>query len=346
MRIIFIDNSINFTAYSLNLKALDSLQKILINFALELSKNNHEVIFYNKTEQDKKEGGVLWKQIKSLEYDNADILIAVQELELLEYKIKSKTKFLLLHYKIDNNLNKETLIKILKQKICLLYTNNYVVNSLPENYQYVPKVHLKIGVDRRFIESKNISLNNSSVFVTTHPLKGVDWLIDLWLKYVNLKLPWAELHIYSNLLAKNTTTSNIKIRNIKLILELNKGSGIFIKEPLPQEEFISKLAQYKLHLCPSLDNELQYLSIMESQAFGIPVIARETATIYDCIYHNETGYIVRDKQSFAEKVIQVLSDNKLFLTLQSNSKLNNFIICWEDVVKDFERKINESTFYR
>ena len=42
---------------------------------------------------------------------------------------------------------------------------------------------------------------------------------------------------------------------------------------------------------------MQYLSIMESQAFGIPVIARETATIYDCIYHNETGYIVRDKQN-------------------------------------------------
>ena len=54
MRIIFIDNSINFTAYSLNLKALDSLQKILINFAVELSKNNHEVIFYNKTEKEKK----------------------------------------------------------------------------------------------------------------------------------------------------------------------------------------------------------------------------------------------------------------------------------------------------
>ena len=34
------------------------------------------------------------------------------------------------------------------------------------------KVHLKIGVDKRFIETKNISLNNSNVFVTTHPLKG------------------------------------------------------------------------------------------------------------------------------------------------------------------------------
>ena len=91
---------------------------------------------------------------------------------LLEYKIKSKTKFLFLHYKIDNQSKKETLIKILKQKVCLLYTNNYVVNSLSDNYQYVPKVHLKIGVDRRFIEVKKCWLNNSNVFVTTHPLKN------------------------------------------------------------------------------------------------------------------------------------------------------------------------------
>ena len=346
MRIIFIDNSTDLTSNSLDFKALDSLQKILINFSLELARNNHEILFYNKIEKDIKEAGVSWKQIKNLKYDTSDILIAVQDIDLLEYKIKAKIKFLLLHYKIDNQLNKDTLIKIFKQKVCLLYTNNYVVSALPKNYQYVPKVHLRIGVDKSFIESRNVALNNSNVFVTTHPLKGIDWLLELWLELIHHKLPWAELHIYSKLLGSSISTNNLKIRNIKLTLELNKGSGISVKKPLPQKNFISRLTEYKLHLCPSLDKEIQYLSILESQASGIPVVARETATIYDCIYHNETGYIVRDKQSFAKKVIQVLSDNKLFLTLQSNSKLNNLIICWEDVVKDFMRKINESTFYR
>ena len=346
MRIIFLDNSINFTATSLNLKALDSLQKLLINFSLELARNNHEIVFYNKIEKDKKEAGVSWKQIKNLKSDSSDILIAVQDIDLLEYKIRSKIKFLLIHYKIDNQLNKDTLIKIFKQKVCLLYTNNYIVNALPKNYQYVPKVQLKIGVDKSFIESKNVGLNNSNVFVTTHPLKGIDWLLELWLEFIQHKLPWVELHIYSKLLGSSISTNNLKIRNIKLIIELNKGSGICVKEPLPQEKFISQLTQYKLHLCPSLDNDIQYLSILESQAFGVPVIARETATIYDCIYHNETGYIVKDKQTFAKKIIQVLSDNKLFFALRNNSKLNNYIIPWEDVVNDFERKVNESTFYR
>ena len=83
---------------------------------------------------------------------------------------------------------------------------------------------------------------------------------------------------------------------------------------------------------------------MESQAFGIPVIARETATIYDCIYHNETGYIVRDKQSFAKKIIQVLSDNKLFLTLRSNSKLNNLLFVGKMLSKILKGRLMKVLF--
>ena len=55
----------------------------------------------------------------------------------------------------------------------------------------------------------------------------------------------------------------MKIRNLKLTLEVNKNSGIFVKQPLPQKEFVLELTKYKLHLCPSLDNDVQYLSILE-----------------------------------------------------------------------------------
>ena len=40
------------------------------------------------------------EEINKLEQTNADILIVVQETDFLKYKIKSKTKFLFLHYKI------------------------------------------------------------------------------------------------------------------------------------------------------------------------------------------------------------------------------------------------------
>ncbi len=346
MRIIFIDNSTDLTSNSLDFKALDSLQKILINFSSELSNNNHKVIIYNNTNHKKDEKGVVWKNIRDLKNDVADILILVQDTELLKYKVKAKINFLLLHYKPSEDLDKHILVNLIKQKFCILYSNNYVISSFPDNFNYIPKLHLEIGVSENFTEARFYNSTYSNVFVTTHPLKGLDWLIDLWLKYVHSAIPWAELHIYSKLLEQNKPSNNIKIRNLKLTLDLNKNSGIFIKSPLPQEEFILQIVKYKLHLCPSLDNDLQYLSILESQACGIPVIARETGSIYDCIYNNETGYIVRDKLSFARKIIQVLNDNKLFSTLRNNSKLNNYVISWKDTVTNFERKINENTFYR
>ena len=345
MRFIFLDNSYNFTATSINFKALDSLQKILFYFSKELRKKGHEVTIFTRTDKEKNELGINWKNIDKLKTENTDILIVVQETDFLKYDIKAKLKFFLLHYKPNIILDKSILITLLKHKYCFLYTNSYVINNLPFNYKYVPKVQLKLGVCNSFINANFVNPTQANVFVTTHPFKGLDWLIDLWLKHVSIKIPWAELHIYSKLLLEEIP-KNIKIKNLKLILELNKNSGIVIKSPLPQEKFISQLAQYKIHLCPSLDNDIQYLSILESQACGIPIIARETISIHDCIYDNETGYVVRDKDNFARKIIQVLNDNKLFSTLRNNSKLNNYVLSWHDAVLNFERKINENTFYR
>ena len=52
MRIIFIDNSTDLTSTSLNLKALDSIQKILINFSKELSNKNIEGVIVGKSIYD------------------------------------------------------------------------------------------------------------------------------------------------------------------------------------------------------------------------------------------------------------------------------------------------------
>lgn len=346
MRIIFIDNNDDLTSTSINLKALDSLQKILINFAKALKKKNHEVIIYNNTIHQNVEGDVEWKNLKDLNNEVADIVILFQDFELLQHKIKAKLKFFFLHYKPYEKLDNSILVKLIKEKVCILYSNNYVISSLPHNFNYIPKLFFKVGVDDKYILADTLRPISSNVFVNTHPLKGLDWLIEVWLKYIHIKIPWAELHIYSKLLEKNKKSENIKIRNLKLTLEVNNNCGIFIKSPLPQEEFIAQLINYKLHLCPSLDKDFQYLSILESQAFGIPVIARDTASIYNCIYNNETGYIVKDALNFSRKVVQVLNDNRLLNTLKRNAKLNNNVISWKDAVSNFERKLNENSFYR
>ena len=83
--------------------------------------------------------------------------------------------------------------------------------------------------------------------MTTHPLRGLDWLIDIWIKIISFKLPWAEMHIYSNMLFSKSFTKNIKINNLKLKLIKYKNTGIHIKKPEAESDFVHTLSNYRVH---------------------------------------------------------------------------------------------------
>ena len=56
----------NFTASSLNIKAIDSVQKNLIYFTRELSKIGHKISVFNQIDKDIIEYGVSWRNINSI----------------------------------------------------------------------------------------------------------------------------------------------------------------------------------------------------------------------------------------------------------------------------------------
>ena len=59
---------------------------------------------------------------------------------------------------------------------------------------------------------------------------------------------------------------------------------------------------------------------------------QENNIIHDYVYHNETGYITNNLNNFANKTIDLLSDNSEFLRMHSNSKLNNKINNWKALI--------------
>ena len=170
--------------------------------------------------------------------------------------------------------------------------------------------------------------------VTSHPLNGLDWLLEVWANFIHNKIPWAELHIFSNLLSRKN--ENYKINNLKLKLYKYKNRGIVVKNPLPQRNFIENLSNYRAHLYPSKDENIQTQTILESQASGIPIVSRKNNIIYDNIYDNETGYITDDKDLFSYKTIELLQDKRHFLRMSNNSRLNAHIKKMKDIVHEFE----------
>ena len=89
-----------------------------------------------------------------------------------------------------------------------------------------------------------------------------------------------------------------------------------------------------------------FTSVLESQASGIPVVSRYNGNIKNYVYNDETGYITNEDNIFSNKVINILSDNSLFLRLSKNAQLNKKVKSWEIVVEKFEKKINANIIHR
>ena len=348
MHFVFLENSVDFTSSSLNLKAIDSFQRALIHFCKELVRRNHKVTIYNNTSVNKSEDGIDWlhfSEISNLS-DEPDVLIVCNDTDFLDIIINAKLKLFWISSNINISNYKNTLVSLLKKKFLILYNSDYLISSLPHNFQYIPKIKFKIGVDNSFFKNQNFNINNCNALVTAHPLNGLDWLLDIWVNVISLKIPWAEMHIYSHTLYKKSFVKNIKINNLKLKLFKYKNNGIHIKKPERENEFIQTLSNYRVHINPSNNISFLPLSIIESQARGLPIVSRENNVIFDYVYHNETGFITNDRNNFANKIIDLLTDNNLFSRITSNAKLNNKINDWQTVVESFERKIYENIIHR
>ena len=101
-----------------------------------------------------------------------------------------------------------------------------------------------------------------------------------------------------------------------------------------------------MHINPSNDISSIPFSIIESQAKGLPIVSRKNNAIFDYVYHNETGFITNDPNNFANKIIDLLTDNSLFLRMKNKAKLNNKINDWKTEAEIFEKKIYENIIHR
>ena len=270
MHFVFLENSIDFTSSSLNLKAIDSFQKGLIHFCKELVKRGHSVSVFNSTSINKSEDGIDWMHFSEISNlsDDPDVFIICNDTDFLDITINAKLKL----FWINSNINilnyKNILVSLLKNKFILLYNSDGLVSSLPHNFKYIPKIKFEIGVNNSFFNNQNFNINNCNALVTTHPLKGLDWLLDIWINIISLKIPWAEMHIYSHILYKKSFVKDIKINNLKLKLFKYKNNGIHIKKPERENDFIQTLSNYRVHINPSNDISILPFSIIESQARG------------------------------------------------------------------------------
>ena len=162
--------------------------------------------------------------------------------------------------------------------------------------------------------------------ITTHPLHGLDGLLQLWLDEIRPNNKNAQLHIYSAGLARGKETGDIAKDLKDLLSKVMKFeiSGVLIKPPLSDGAMAKVYGGAKLHLYPIIETEMYGSTLAESQATGLPALVRASegnvGAIAERVRDGQTGYIAPDDPAFANLANNILTeDSDIYRSLHTNA---------------------------
>lgn len=324
MKITFIDDSISFDSYTASMNPLGGAEKALAALASALATKGHEITVLNRIRYPMHLDGIKWLSLNGSEKPaSTDILVAYRKPELLE-TIRKAGKRVLWTVNHPSSLQSKSALKMLNEHEPLL-----LLSSPAQLYKGKAKLFIP-GVNSSFLENAPLEPQPTAI-VTTHPAHGLSFILDLWKEKIIPALPQARLQIFSNLLLNNAPEVE------ELNQQIRQIPGVQLLSPVGDMEMAGYYRQARLHLYPSHEADMMAWTLKDSQACGLPGVARPLGGVPFAIKNGETGYLAPDAAAFANLTLELLTNEDMFYSLSQAAKLGGR--SWEDAAADFEKLV-------
>ena len=220
----------------------------------------------------------------------------------------------------------------------IIYQGESHINSIPEGLKSLDAKMISLGVSNEYFNiNDSIPSVTPKALVTTNPLIGMDWLIDIWVKNIHTKLPWAELHIFSMTMYNGIRGNKVGEKYVSILEKLknNLKYNIHVNKPKIDSKFKEEIKDMRVHLYPSHNYETSALTLMESQALGIPAVVRPLGAATEKIVNGKTGFVAQNDNEFSEYSIRLMSDSGYYKRISDQAKEINVKNNWEIKANDF-----------
>ncbi len=337
MRFVFIDESVPYDGYTSLRRPLGGPEKAVASLAAALSQAQHDVTVVNRTPYAHMADGAYWVPLNDSNVPRAaNVLIAMRKPSLLG-KIRNADQRLLWVTGAPDYLTASA-----NEKLWDSFSPSVMFVSPAQAQQYTGKlstVTIPPGVRNAFFETTIDTSDLSAeelvyaenamkqavrdeapkphAIVTTHPLQGLDWLIDVWTRLVHPRMPDARLSVYSAVLSKGIRTDEVPDAVAPVFEQVKAASeaNVVVVDPRNDEGMADVYRRSRAHLYPGHAQDFACWTLSESQTTGLPAVVRSLGGVAECIVNGQTGYIVPDAEAFANVAVQILSDDGVFKSL-------------------------------
>ena len=303
--VLFIDNSeSDFTGDDLNSVKVRGTESSLILLAESFVKKNIYVKVLTEVKQDTICNGVLYSNKHSNQDKHYDLCVAISNANLF-INISSKKKVVWSNslQPFEKFLRKKQLSPFLKFKPEVVTMCNYQYYHRSYLTSMFGKHMISLSVDPRFY-TEPVDLNKIPepyALNNVRSLRNLDWLIDIWInKFRNVNNK-AKLFINPDLVSYTD-----ELRNANII-ERKFGS---------RDDLINELRNTRVFAYTGHKSDIWVLTVEEAVQMCVPVVTYAIGSVEDRVIHNETGFIAKNDNEFADYLEKLMFDDDFYSSIR------------------------------
>ena len=338
MNIVMFDDSLPFDGFTASTKPLGGAEKAFAGLAGALARAGHSVTAVNRCKHALMADGARWRPIDGTRPTEADVLIALRNPELLGGVRRVDTRILWVpgDPKYLGNAHNADLLASFAPRLLLLSERqadayggrlSAVVAPPGINKAFFPEKkdadpypdanHPAIPLEETEKAEEEEKPPPPHAVVTTHPLHGLASVLELWRDRVHTQMADAKLTVYSTALTKGLAGEGVpeKIQPVLELVQSCQSANVEVAAPKGDRTMAEAYRQSRVHIYPGHAKDFACWTLRDTQAAGVPAVARSLGGTEDVIDNGKTGFIVPDDEAMANVILQILSDEGVYTSL-------------------------------
>lgn len=338
MLVTLVDDSVPFNGMTPPYQPLGGAEKAFASLPAALARSGHIVRAINRSAHSMSYENVSWVHWEGRKPPITEVLIAFRKPSLLEFTRATSARILWVtgsaEY-LDRPQVKDMLERTEARLVFLGQTHRASYNGSGE----ARARNIAPGVRQEYRDAEEMQPNETPIaVVTTHPKQGLEWLLDVWSSKVHPRVPEAELHVFSAAFnrAESGEVLPEDLRAIYGKVLAADESKVIIRAPLGDRDMSQVYRHARVHLYPGSEREMYCSTLAESQAVGLPAVARPMGAVKERIIESQSGFLAEDDDAFAEHAVRMLSDEEAFEKTSAVARRHGRARSWDTVASEFE----------
>jgi len=336
--VVMADDGIAFDGRSAAAGPLGGAETAFVALAEALAGRGHRVAARSHCGGALRHHGVDWAPLADGVPDACDLYIGNRGHRVIGLSPGAQRRLLWLHNPARYLKKPRMLWPLARWRPTLVVTGRYHASTVPE---WVPRRSLETipyGVLERFRGAAERPPPPPRAVFTSNPLRGLDWLLDVWTARIAPRVPEAELHVYAGPAVYGGASAEGARRMEAALARADALHAIGVRRhsPVGRDRLADILAQARVMLYRGDPGETFCLALAEAQAMGVPAVVQPIGSVAERVVDGRTGRVAVSEGEFAEAAIAVLRDDELWRRWHRGALATQRGLSWDEVAARYE----------